>query len=117
MILMGLGSTMMFVYYATVYSALQDVIEPERRGTAVALYFFAMYVLGASFGPIALGAISDFFARRAMTAAGATEMAEPFRAAGLHDAMFVIPTVALLAALVLFAASRTVTSDIRNRDL
>jgi MFS family permease len=117
MILMGLGSTMMFVYYATVYSALQDVIEPERRGTAVALYFFAMYVLGASFGPIALGAISDFFARRAMTAAGATEMAEPFRAAGLHDAMFVIPTVALLAALVLFAASRTATSDIRNRDL
>jgi MFS family permease len=116
MLFMALGSTMMFVYYATVYSALQDVIEAGLRGTAVALYFFAMYVLGASFGPVALGAISDFFARRAMSAAGATEMAEPFRAAGLHDAMFVIPALALLAALVLFAGSRTVTADIRNRD-
>jgi hypothetical protein len=61
---------------------------------------------------VALGAISDFFARRAMTAAGATEMAEPFRAAGLHDAMFVIPIFALLAAVALFAAARSVA---RNR--
>jgi predicted MFS family arabinose efflux permease len=116
MILMGFGITMIFVYYATVYAAIQDVVAPRLRGTAVALYFFAMYVLGASLGPLATGMLSDHFARRAMTAAGATAMAEAYRATGLHDAMYVIPVLMLLAALVLFAGARTVTADMRKRD-
>ncbi|HKZ74257.1 MAG TPA: hypothetical protein VJ011_09335, partial [Steroidobacteraceae bacterium] len=59
--------------------------------------------------------LSDFFARRAMHAAGAAGMAEPFRAAGLHDAMYVVPMLMLFCALVLFAASRTVAADVRRR--
>ncbi|MGH9562508.1 MAG: spinster family MFS transporter, partial [Terracidiphilus sp.] len=55
MTLMAVGTMTMFVYYATVYAAIQDVIEPRLRGTAVAIYFCAMYVLGASFGPLGLG--------------------------------------------------------------
>ena len=55
----------MYVYYASVYATLQDVVEPSLRGTAMALYFFAMYVLGASFGPLATGMLSDYFTRRA----------------------------------------------------
>src|SRR5277367_2920592 len=42
MLLMAIGTTTMFVYYATVYAAIQDVIEPKLRGTAVAIYFCAM---------------------------------------------------------------------------
>ena len=53
----------MYVYYAVVYSAIQDVIEPALRGTAMALYFFAMYVLGASFGTWAIGLASDYYTR------------------------------------------------------
>jgi len=42
---------------------------------------------------------------------------EPFRAAGLHTAMFIVPILAGLLAIVLFAASRTVTADVaRLRD-
>jgi MFS family permease len=52
MLLMAIGTMTMFVYYATVYAAIQDVIEPRLRGTAVAIYFCAMYVFGASFGPL-----------------------------------------------------------------
>lgn len=52
LVLMGAGCAAMYVYYSTVYSTIQDVIEPSLRGTAMALYFFAMYVLGASFGPV-----------------------------------------------------------------
>ena len=115
MLLMGAGSTMMFVYYATVYASIQDVIEPRLRGTAVALYFFAQYVLGASLGPMATGMLSDTFARRAMAAAGAGAMAEPFRAAGLHQAMYVIPVLATLAGLALFAGARTIAADIQRR--
>jgi MFS family permease len=50
--LAGFGMASMYVYYSTVYSTIQDVIEPSLRGTAMALYFFAMYVLGASLGPL-----------------------------------------------------------------
>jgi len=99
-----------------VYAAIQDVIEPRLRGTAVAIYFFAMYVLGASLGPFGLGMLSDHFAHRAMHDAGASAMSEAFKAIGLHSAMYIIPVLALLASLVLFAASRTVENDIRKQE-
>jgi MFS family permease len=116
MILMAVGTMTMFVYYATVYAAIQDVIAPRLRGTAVAIYFCAMYVLGASLGPLGMGMLSDHFAHRAMHRAGAPAMTEAFKAVGLHDAMYIIPVLAVLASLVLFAASRTVESDIRKQD-
>jgi hypothetical protein len=75
-----------------------------------------MYVLGASLGPLGLGMLSDHFAHRAMHDAGASAMTEPFKAAGLHSAMYVIPVLAVLASLVLFAASRTVENDIRKQE-
>ena len=60
-ILGSLACAFMYVYYASVYATLQDVVAPSMRGTAMALYFFAMYVLGASFGPLATGMLSDHF--------------------------------------------------------
>jgi MFS family permease len=116
MVFMALGTMTMYVYYATVYAAIQDVIAPRLRGTAVAVYFCAMYVLGASLGPYATGMLSDHFAHRAMREAGASAMTEAFKAAGLHSAMYIIPVLAVLASLVLFAASRTVESDIRKQE-
>ena len=115
MILMGVGCALMYCYYSTVYSTIHDVIEPSLRGTAMALYFFAMYVLGASLGPYGTGVVSDFFTGRAARASGVTSLGhqalEPFRAAGLHSAMYLIPALSVLLAVVLFAASRTVTKD------
>jgi MFS family permease len=110
-ILMGASSAMSFAYYSTVYSAIQDVVAPNLRGTAVSLYFFAMYVLGASFGSTIMGALSDYFAHQAMLTAGATEMEAHFRAAGLHSAMYVIPVLMLLCSGSLFGASRTIPAD------
>ena len=109
------GCMTMYVYYSSVYAALHDVVEPALRGTAMAFYFFAMYVLGASFGPIATGMASDFFTRKAAAAAGATIL-EPFRGQGLHSAMYLIPVLSTVLALVLFAASRTVARDMEKRD-
>ena len=37
---------------------------------------------------------------------------EPFRAEGLHTAMYIVPILAALLAIVLFAASRTVGRDV-----
>ncbi len=115
MVLMGVGCALMYGYYSTVYSTIQDVIEPSLRGTAMALYFFAMYVLGASLGPYGTGLVSDYFTASAASAAGVTattqQALEPFRAEGLHSAMYLIPVLGALLTLVLFAASRTVAKD------
>jgi predicted MFS family arabinose efflux permease len=113
-VLMGLGCAVMYVYYSTVYATLQDVIEPSLRGTAMALYFLAMYVLGASLGPLGTGLASDYFTARAAEAAGVagtTAALEPFRAEGLRRAMHIIPALGGLLTLVLFAGSRTVARD------
>jgi predicted MFS family arabinose efflux permease len=112
-ILMGTSTALSFAYYSTIYTAIQDVVAPNLRGTAVSLYFFAMYVLGASFGSTIMGALSDYFAHQAMVNAGATTMEATFRAAGLHSAMYVIPLLMLLCAGSLFGAARTVQADMR----
>jgi MFS family permease len=119
--LMGTGCGVIYAYYSCVYSTIQDIIEPSLRATAMALYFCAMYVLGASLGPVDTGLASDYFTTEAARAAGvaahtATAL-EPFRAAGLHAAMFLIPTLFALLSVVLFAASRTVSKDVEKLQL
>lgn len=110
-VLMSAGLACVYVYYSSVYAAIQDVVEPSLRGTAMAIYFFAMYVLGASLGPVGTGMLSDHFARKAMAGAGAMTMTEPFKAIGLHHAMQVVPVLCLALAVVLYLASRTVGRD------
>jgi MFS family permease len=118
-IIMGLGWLLFYVYYATVYPAIQDVVEPHLRGTAMALYFFAMYVLGGAFGSKILGMLSDSFALRAATEAGmiftdAKLVPADFRAIGLHQAFYSAPIISLLLAAVLFAGARTITGDMEK---
>jgi predicted MFS family arabinose efflux permease len=112
-ILMGIGWMLFYLYYATVYASVHDVVRPELRGSAMSLYFFWMYVLGGAFGTAILGMLSDYFARRAMALGGGAAMTEAFRAAGLHDAFFIVPILALSMVFVLFAASRTVAADMQ----
>jgi MFS family permease len=114
---MAMGSITMYVYYSTVYTAIQDVIEPRLRGMAVAIYFCCMYIFGASLGPVGTGRLSDHFAHKAMIDAGASTMTEAFKAIGLHNAMYIIPILALAAAAVLFAASRTMEKDVRKQQM
>jgi len=134
---MGIGVGVMLAYYSTVYSTIHDVVEPSLRGTAMALYFFAMYVLGASMGPVGTGLVSDYSTFEKASAAGAVaplsfsalvaaelrslvgeskgfnlRALEPFRVEGLHTAMYLVPILAAVLAVVLFAASRTVTKDV-----
>ena len=136
-LLMGIGCGVMYAYYSTVYSTIQDVVEPALRGTGMALYFCAMYICGASLGPLGTGLASDYFTFRAAAAAGRVDQLplseliaaqvralfggprlglpaalEPIRGEGLHLAMFIIPLIAAVLAVVLFAASRTVRRDV-----
>jgi MFS family permease len=102
---------LMYAYYGTVYATVQDIVEPSLRGTAMAIYFCAMYLLGAVLGPVATGWASDHYAREAARVAGSREVTELHKAIGLHDAMYLIPALNVALVVVLFAASRTVKGD------
>ena len=102
-------------YYGLVYAAIQDVVLPAQRASTMAIYFFGMYMSGASFGPVVTGRLSDRFARQAAAAAGSPEVTEVFRATGLQQAMLVIPVLSALLAIVLWAGSKTIGKDIERR--
>lgn len=107
----SLGWLFAYNFYPCVYTAIQDVVEPRLRATAMALFFAGLYLLGGGLGPIAVGLLSDHFAQAAMLAAGAGEMSEAFKAAGLHDAMCLIPLALLVTLLALLQASRCFVAD------
>jgi predicted MFS family arabinose efflux permease len=113
-VLMAMGCMIAYTYYASVYATIQEIVPPSLRGTAMALYFLAMYLLGGSFGPVLTGKLSDYFARNAMAAAGASVMNEQFRAAGLHTAMFAVPFCSAILAVVLVMSARTVAADMKS---
>jgi MFS family permease len=98
-------------YYGLVYSAIQDLVAPNQRGTTMAVYFLAMYLCGASFGPLLTGRLSDFLAHRAATLAGSASVTEGFRAVGLQQAMLEIPVLSAVLAAVLYFGSRSMTAE------
>jgi predicted MFS family arabinose efflux permease len=103
-------------YYGLVYSAIQDIVAPNQRGTAMAIYFLAMYLCGASFGPLLTGQLSDRLAQRAAALAGSPVVTESFRAVGLQQAMLIIPVLSTMLAGVLYMGARTIVSDIARRE-
>jgi len=117
LVFLSLAYGSMNTYYGLVYSSIQDIVAPTQRGITMAIYFMAMYLCGASFGPLLTGIVSDRMARRAMEAAGASQMTEAFKAMGLQQAMVLIPVLLVALALVLFAASRTISADVEKREL
>ena len=104
------------MYYGLVYSSIQDIVPPPQRGFTMALYFMAMYLCGASFGPILTGRLSDYLAHRAASLAHSPVVTETFRAIGLQQAMFVLPFLAVALSAVLYFGSRTIAADIEKRD-
>ena len=103
-------------YYGLVYSAIQDIVAPNQRGFTMAIYFMAMYLCGASFGPLLTGRVSDLLAHRAAVLAGSPVLTEAFRAVGLQQAMLIIPIFSMVLAGVLYMGSRTIIADIARRE-
>lgn len=94
------GYGLLQMYYGLVYASLQGMTPPEARGRTMSVYLVATYLGGASWGPVATGRLSDWLARNS----GLT--GEASRAAGLHGAMYVVPVLAVLLALVLWGAEK-----------
>jgi MFS family permease len=107
-VVFAVGWMLGYLFVTAVYPAVADVVVPELRATAIALIFALQFLLGGAAGPLAVGALSDALASSA-AAGGATEDAA--RAAGLHDALFLIPAGLLVSGLALAAAAVTVRRD------
>ncbi|MCE5982320.1 MULTISPECIES: MFS transporter [unclassified Pseudomonas] len=107
----GVGWLFAYNFYTCVYTAIQDVVQPRLRATAMALFFAGLYLLGGGLGPVVVGALSDHFAVAAMQAAGQVQMSEAFKAEGLHGAMYLIPVALSLTLVFLLFASRCFSRD------
>lgn len=118
-LLMGTAIALVYFYYPIVYSTIQDITPHRQRGTAMSVYFLAMYLLGGALGPVVIGRISDHFTKQAATAAGIVDMSpsalEPFKAAGLHSAMYVVPALCVLLAVVMLAAARSISKEAEGK--
>lgn len=110
-IFFGLGWLLYYNYFTTIYPALQDVVEPRLRATAMSVYFAGQYLLGGALGPVLVGWLSDKYSQAAMAEAGASEMTDAFRAEGLHDALIVVPITLVITGLFIFFAARTFQKD------
>jgi len=111
-VLVSAGWLLWFMYFVTVLPSVHDVVEPRLRGTAMSIYFFFQYVLGAGFGTLVTGILSDYFASAALQATGAAEMTEPLRAIGLQASLgTVVPVSLLLTGVAILFASRYFVAD------
>lgn len=107
-----LGVGWLFNYFMSTawVPAVADVVEPHLRATAVALNFAVGYLLGAAFGPVLTGFLSDWFTKAAQTSRGLGLPAA--EAIGLHQALLVIVPASLVwAAVTGYWASRHINRD------
>lgn len=101
------GWLLQYVFFTAAYPAISDVVGPRLRGSAMAVYLAASYLLGEALGPLVAGALSDHFSA---TAAGVSATAAA--AQGLHTSlMIVIPTGLAIGATGMLCAARTVGRD------
>ncbi|MPR64358.1 MFS transporter [Ochrobactrum intermedium] len=100
-----------YFYYICVYPAIQDVVEPRLRATAMAVFFAAMYIFGGAFGSVVVGKLSDVYTLGAMRAEGAVAISAAHAAMGLHGAFILVPIALAITALAIFKATLTFPAD------
>ena len=66
----------------------------------MAIYFFAMYLLGGVLGPLVPGLLSARIARQLAAADGVDAPTALHKAIGLHDALYLVPALDVVLVLV-----------------
>lgn len=110
--LFGTGWLLAYIYVVCIYPSVQELVAPELRATAMAVFFASFYLGGAAFGSVAVGALSDHLAHLKMVSSGATVISDAHRAAGLQSAMVLVPISLLVGGLASLMASRTFQADV-----
>ena len=123
MVILTFAGAALFLYYAPVQVALQNMVEPRMRATAAYIFFIVSAVVGFGFGPALLGHISDLLTARAFAgghyhalcsgaAAGAGQACQTASAAGLRGSMSLMSCLYLWAAVHFVLAAKTLRRDL-----
>ncbi|MFZ4603756.1 MAG: spinster family MFS transporter [Caulobacterales bacterium] len=90
------------LWYGPVYAAVQGIVPPRLRATAVAIMLFIVNMIGLGLGPLTLGLVSDYFATA--LGMGAAE--------GLRWAILTTGAVGLIAFTFFLLARRTIREEL-----
>lgn len=89
------------MWYGPVYGSVQGLVRPQTRATAAAVILFIINLIGLGFGPLAVGALSDFYADGLGMGAGE----------GIRWALMTSASSMLVAAVLFWTARGTIKGD------
>jgi len=89
------------MWYGPVYGSVQGLVRPQTRATAAAVILFIINLIGLGFGPLAVGALSDFYADGLGMGAGE----------GIRWALMTSASSMLVAAVLFWIARKTIKGD------
>jgi MFS family permease len=98
------GAILGTLWYGPVYATAQTIVPPHMRATSSAILLFIINLIGLGLGPLAVGALSDFFA----IALGFGE------AEGVRYALLTSAFVGLIAAALFWMARKTIREEMEG---
>lgn len=122
--LLAIPTAMNSVWYGPVYAAIQGLVKPHTRATAVAVMFFILNLIALGLGPTAVGFFSDVFAaqhfgaldtaafKAACPPGGADGACLTAQAEGLRMSLLVTAGVVVIGLFCFWMASRTIRADL-----
>ena len=93
-----------YFWYGPVYSTTQGIVPPHMRATAAAVLLFMINLIGLGFGPLLVGACSDFVSKG--LGMGAAE--------GVRWALIANAMVGLIAAGLYWMARKTIREEMES---
>ena len=101
LLLLAVPTLLNSLWSGPVYAAVQGMVQPRTRATAVAVLLFVVNLIGLGLGPLAVGVLSDVLA----TAGGLGE------AEGLRWALLISGGIGLLVAAFFWSARSTIREE------
>lgn len=126
LLFLAVPTAMNSVWYGPVYAAIQGLVKPHTRATAVAVMFFVLNLIALGLGPTAVGWFSDYFAAGNFGAAdaaafkaacppGTTEATcLAAQAEGLRMSLLVTASIMFAGLICFWMASRTIRKDLAD---
>jgi predicted MFS family arabinose efflux permease len=129
LLLLAVPTLLNSIWYGPVYAAVQGLVQPRTRATAVAIMLFLVNMVGLGLGPTVIGILSDVFATghfatiapagaeyAAFCAKGAATAGEAVCAAaqaeGIRWSLVATASVGVLVVVFFLLARQTIRQDL-----
>jgi MFS family permease len=101
LLMLTLNALLGTIWYGPVYGTGQSIVSPQMRATTAAVLLFIINLIGLGLGPLAVGALSDYFNNGLGLGS----------AQGVRWALIVSTTFGLVAFLCFWRARKTIRED------